>query len=451
MNTSIKIKTSLVDGSGIDDEISVQELIYRLLGDDVKPPLTNCRIEFNDGSQEVSIGLSKNSDNFSISVGENVLEEFTIQSTSKYTAECNEIPIRKTKNTRLVFKPLLIDNLKNKNAVIKGSFFFQKKGIKDDWIDLKDLSLSNLKSGEYVKLELKSDELLNFVKEIVSLYKFHIKEGIQFGETKYIKAHGSLNELSQINEGELKTFFELNKKAGVNVFSKLINYAITIDDSNQLVERLEKLEVDSLQKLNSIVGLSNLKKIYESWLNQSDNADEDYWQKHFAENSFLLSQIFAFPIIILKGKAYVGGKSFDNKGANLLDFLCQNSLTKNTVLIEIKTPMTKLLGSKYRDNIYNVSSDVSGAIIQVSNYKYSLSKDFYSLRSEKLQDMETFNPQSLVIVGNIERELIENDQKKSFELFRNELKNVQIISYDELFSKVKILIDLLEGNDIEHL
>lgn len=228
MNNSIKIRASLVNGSGLDDEISAQELIYRLFGDDIRPSLTNCRIVFNDGSHNVSIGLSKNSDDFSISVVEDVLEEFIVQSTSKYTAECDEIPLRKTKNTRLVFKPLLIDNLKNKNAVIKGSFFFQKKGIKDEWIDLKDLSLSNLKSGEYVKLELKSEELLNFVKQIVSLYKFHIKEGIHFGETRYFKAHGSLSELSQINEDDLKSFFEFNKKAGVNVFSKLINYAIGI-------------------------------------------------------------------------------------------------------------------------------------------------------------------------------------------------------------------------------
>lgn len=448
MSNTIKIRASLVDGSSLDDEISSQELIYRLLGNDIRPPLTNCRIEFDDGSQNVSIGLSKNNNDIYISVGEGSLEEFTVQSTSKYTAECDEIPIRKTKNTRLVFKPLLIDNPKNKNAVMKGSFFFQKKGLKDEWIDLKDLSLSNLRSEEYVKLELKSEELLSFIKDIVSLYKLHIKEGIHFGETKYFKAHGSLSELSQINEDDLKTFFELNKKAGVNVFSKLINYAINLNDSNQLVERLEKLEIDSLQKLNSIIGLSNLKKVFESWHEQKDNSDEEYWQKLFSENSFLLSQIFAFPIIILKGKAYVGGKSFDNRGANLLDFLCQNSLTKNTVLIEIKTPTTKLLGSRYRDNIYNISPDVSGAIIQVSNYKHSLSQDFYSLKNDKLQDIETFNPQSLVIVGTINRELKDSDQKKSFELFRNELKNVQVISFDELFSKVKVLIDLLEGNNL---
>ena len=451
MCNTIKLKASLIDGSGLNDEISSQELILRILGDDIRPPLTNCRIEFDDGSQNVSIDLSNDSNDIHISVGEERFEEFTVQSTSKFTAECNEIPIRKTKNTRLVFKPLLIDNPKSKNAVIKGSFFFQKKGLKDEWVDLKDLSLSNLRSGEYVKLELKSEELLSFIKELVALYRLHIKEGIHFGETKYFKAHGSLSELSQINEDDLKTFFELNKKAGVNVFSKLINYAINLDDSNQLVERLEKLEVDSLQKLNSIIGLSNLKKVYELWLEQISNSDEEYWQKHFSDNSFLLSQIFAFPIIILKGKAYVGGKSFDNRGANLLDFLCQNSLTKNTILIEIKTPTTKLLGSRYRDNIYNISSDVSGAIVQVSNYKHSLSQDFYSLKNDKLQDIETFNPQSLVIIGNIAKELKDSDQKKSFELFRNELKNVQVISFDELFSKVKVLIDLLEGNNIERV
>jgi hypothetical protein len=55
----------------------------------------------------------------------------------------------------------------------------------------------------------------------------------------------------------------------------------------------------------------------------------------------------------------------------------------------------------------------------------------------------------MVIAGNIEEELIDSDKRKSFELFRNGLKNVEIISFDELFTKVKLLIDLLEGNTLD--
>jgi hypothetical protein len=55
----------------------------------------------------------------------------------------------------------------------------------------------------------------------------------------------------------------------------------------------------------------------------------------------------------------------------------------------------------------------------------------------------------MVVAGNTEKELIDSDKRKSFELFRNGLKDVEIITFDELFIKVKILIDLLEGNNLE--
>ncbi len=40
-------------------------------------------------------------------------------------------------------------------------------------------------------------------------------------------------------------------------------------------------------------------------------------------------------------------------------------------------------------------------------------------------------------------------QRKSFELFRMGLKDVQVITYDELFGKVEFLVNLLEGNVTE--
>ena len=52
----------------------------------------------------------------------------------------------------------------------------------------------------------------------------------------------------------------------------------------------------------------------------------------------------------------------------------------------------------------------------------------------------------LVIAGNFQKENMNNEQRHSFEIFRSGLKDVQVITYDELFEKVRILLNLLEGN-----
>lgn len=148
---------------------------------------------------------------------------------------------------------------------------------------------------------------------------------------------------------------------------------------------------------------------------------------------------------MLGGKVYVGGKGIDNRGGNLLDFLCSNQLTKNTALVEIKTPKTRLLGNQYRGDVYNVSAELSGAVIQVSNYKDSLIKEYDRLVNQGENDFDAFNPPCLIIVGNTENDLADRRQRKSFELFRGGLRDVQVITYDELFSKVDILVNLLEG------
>ncbi|MFB2837182.1 Shedu immune nuclease family protein [Floridanema evergladense] len=194
--------------------------------------------------------------------------------------------------------------------------------------------------------------------------------------------------------------------------------------------------------------ISNLKNVLKIWQDNKDNSDEEFWQKTFWENSIVLSQVFSFPVILLEDKAYVGGKKIDDKGGNLVDFILANNLSENTVLVEIKTPKTPLLGSLYRGGVHNISSEITGALLQVSNYKDSLIKDYHRLKSESDKSFYAFNPQCLVIAGTWQNEVINQDQKKSFELFRNGLKDVQIITYDELFRKIEILIDLLEGKKI---
>ncbi|MFM6456539.1 MAG: Shedu immune nuclease family protein [Planktothrix sp.] len=187
--------------------------------------------------------------------------------------------------------------------------------------------------------------------------------------------------------------------------------------------------------------INHLKNILKIWIENQENDSEEFWQNIFLENPIILSQIFCFPVIILKGKAFVGGKTIDNTNGNIVDFLLANNLSDNVVLIEIKTPKSKLFGSSYR-NIYNMSPDLIGAVLQVSNYKDSLMEERTNLAKKK--KFYAFNPQCLVITGNLTNE-IDDEKRKFFELFRTGLKDVNIITYDELFKKVENLINLIEG------
>ena len=160
-----------------------------------------------------------------------------------------------------------------------------------------------------------------------------------------------------------------------------------------------------------------------------------------------LSQVFAYPVIVVEEKAYVGGKNISNKSGNIVDFLAKNAISKNAVLIEIKTPKTDLLGRQYRGN-FSISAELSGAVVQVANYKSNLQNEYQKLFLGGDVDVgEAFEPTCVVIIGNYSREISQSQRKKkSLDLFRSHLKDIDIVTYDELFGKVQLLVDLLEGS-----
>ena len=110
------------------------------------------------------------------------------------------------------------------------------------------------------------------------------------------------------------------------------------------------------------------------------------------------------------------------------------------VIVEIKTPNTKIMGSKYRNNIYSVTEELTGSINQLLKSKDQLLKEYFVLNGSSDEKFNIFEPKCVLIVGRFDK--INADQITSFELFRNTIKNVQIITYDELLQKIKNLTNL---------
>jgi hypothetical protein len=182
-------------------------------------------------------------------------------------------------------------------------------------------------------------------------------------------------------------------------------------------------------------------EVLRTWQSQCQNASEEFWQRLFSEHTFVLSQVFAAPVVLLGDKAYVGGMRLDRKDAHYVDYLLAAENSGQAILIEIKTPTTRLLGAEYRDGIWRPSSELSGSVVQALNYKAELLQNLTHLFRDGTPTVTPVDPRVILLLGN-SSELDTSEKRRSFELFRSALRVLEIVTYDELFSKVDILANL---------
>ena len=181
-------------------------------------------------------------------------------------------------------------------------------------------------------------------------------------------------------------------------------------------------------------------EVLKTWDANNTESSEEFWQETFNEHSYILSQVFAVPVMFIQERAYVGGMKIDRHEAKFVDYLFSAETSQEAIIIEIKTPASKLLGRKYRTNTYAPSVELSGAVVQLLNYRKELISNLKEITGEGI-DLETFRPKCVLIIGNGSEELEDGSKRKSFELYRSSL-DVEIITYDELFRKVEILAEL---------
>jgi hypothetical protein len=92
----------------------------------------------------------------------------------------------------------------------------------------------------------------------------------------------------------------------------------------------------------------------------------------------------------------------------------------------------------------NISKEVTGAVQQVLQNRYSIAKD-YSVLVGDAPEFSIFSPRLLLVVGNSSS--LDNEEKqKSFELYRGQLRDVDVVTCDELVEKAKTVLRLLRSD-----
>lgn len=201
-------------------------------------------------------------------------------------------------------------------------------------------------------------------------------------------------------------------------------------------EKLAKLQCDI-----ELVTLELLIDRYEKMVGK--RLKEERWQSFFNENPFILNLAFGYPVIKVQEQASVGGRKLSGSGEKITDFLVKNSLTNNVAIFEIKTPQAALLNkTQYRDGVFTPSAELSGSINQALDQKYQFQGQIAHIKNtSRIYDIESYSVHCCLIIGITPSG---DDRLKSFELFRRNSKDVEIVTFDELLEKLKQLHDFLK-------
>lgn len=329
------------------------------------------------------------------------------------------------------FARYIDDNFDFKEIIIeKGGLI--KIDIAKEILYLNESSLQKLNTAfSTVFAKNKAEVEVVLERTVFSLFPNEVEEP----EARYIK--NALSQSLATWGNSISEFSEQDKEAIAKLFESLS-------------EETDFLSIDSLKNTKEIVDVRLIEKAlseFDSLYSQTTSTEalEKKWQKYLKENAWIFSSIFAQPVILYKDEAYAGGKSIDNKGGKYTDFLIKNSLSDNVAFFEIKTHKTKLLEENaYRGtDVFSTTKELAGCINQVLNQRDKFQKSYAILKLESEEEFESCNSACYVLVGSLED--LSKKQRYSFELFRSNNKDVEVITFDEIRKKVEILKSLISG------
>lgn len=290
----------------------------------------------------------------------------------------------------------------------------------------------------------------------VKLSKFN------FAQLKAFLSFISQIDLKGITEKRLKLSHEqsLDEKT-----IKTLKTILSKDGGEAIIETLLN---EGIITSRDIVNTAFRKKGLSIFRNLID--DENHWKKYASENKIPLSKeekvwqfffeknewIFGYGLdyrfkSILQKEAHVSDVGLDGSNTVIADYLLGDKMF--TTFIEIKKPSTPLFGKpKNRSNAWSLSEDLIDSMSQILEQKASgllkLETLQYDSDGEPITQ-KAYDSKVVLIIGQwgqldkSSNSLEKNIKKKTFELFRRDSRNVEILTFDELYDRAKFIV---EGN-----
>jgi len=278
-------------------------------------------------------------------------------------------------------------------------------------------------------------KLLEFVQNI-QLYRFQDSGPVNISDDKL--------QQKNISEIQARKLIQDNHE----VFSEVLKSEITKEDIVAVGYRKKQVEVyrkflEDEEYFNSI-----REKI--------ETTNEGLWQKYFEKNPWIfgygLGYILVSSLDEKKLEQVVKGYDFNSPGKRVDALLKTRGIVSSLCFTEIKTHKTKLLENKpYRSGCWAPSKELAGAVAQVQGTVASAVENL----SERInieddqgnptgEELFKYQPKSYLVIGNLDEfkteKGVNKDKFRSFELYRKNTNNPEIITFDELFERAKYIV-----------
>jgi len=156
----------------------------------------------------------------------------------------------------------------------------------------------------------------------------------------------------------------------------------------------------------------------------------------------------------------VSGFNFNQGGKRIDALMKSKGIISSFCFGEIKTHKKELLKeivNPYRGECWAISDELAGSIAQVQKSVQKFIKNLPTKNEIKNKQGDLtgeqvfiYQPKSFVIIGSLGEfkamNGINEDKYSSFELFRQNQTNPEIITFDELFERAKYIVQNSEGN-----
>jgi hypothetical protein len=328
--------------------------------------------------------------------------------------------------TRKLLRATIHDNPREPDATVDVTLVHQRKGPNDAWEDLPGASLSALEAGEAARFTLSSADTLRLRRELEALYEIYEQRGVPRGKQRLVVVPE--DQAVRTDRRRASALRELLESESADEL-----WAELMSDVPDLATRLGEMAAQRKR----VAGLRQFEQML------GGEHSEDAWQDFLEFNTWIFGYGLNYQVQhTVQAQPNYGGAAVDRRGGRRGDYLQATAGTvRFTVLVEIKTPQTRLLRSEYRNGAYGASSELAGAVsqVQTSCHVWQTEGSRSPQNHELLGGALTVRPRGILVIGHTSQ-LDGYDQRVAFELLRRNTIDPEIVTFDELHARARFIV-----------
>lgn len=265
-------------------------------------------------------------------------------------------------------------------------------------------------------------------------------------DRRIVLADNSFDILDEETKKKIGTL--LSGSDGGNLVKDFLdNGLITNQDLVNTGYRKKQLEI-----FRKLLNEEEFLQEYKVEIGKSNTKDESAWQYFFNENEWIFGYGLDYRFQGVLQKEFRASDS-DASGSETVigDFLIGDN--RFTTFVELKLPTTALFGKEQnRSGAWRLSNPFIDSVSQILEQKASgtikieTTKELFDENGD-LIEQKSYDSKTILIIGNWDELDNGNDnsqikkiKRKTFELYRRDSRNIEVITYDELYERAKFIV-----------